>query len=175
MLAPHGGGIGSYQWILFRKGPAVRQVIQRHCNVPWNVSIENLRALASTDTKERRFRNRRPHAKSKPFCARRRHPRTYHSQLTVISSGLHLRIRRTKQTLFPDSCELLYSFHLGKHRRQGVREIAAATMAEYMDAPPPVYTAGPKNGTNGTNVSGCGIVYRGDCFLFDPLECVDWL
>ncbi|KAF9779218.1 hypothetical protein BJ322DRAFT_1113570 [Thelephora terrestris] len=25
-------------------------------------------------------------------------------------------------------------------------------MPEYMDAPPPVYTAGPKNGVNGTNI-----------------------
>ena len=25
-------------------------------------------------------------------------------------------------------------------------------MSEYMNAPPPVYTPGPKNGTNGANV-----------------------
>lgn len=45
-------------------------------------------------------------------------------------------------------------------------------MSEYMDAPPPVYTAGPKNGTNGTNVSGCGLV-RGIC-RSDRLN-IDWV
>lgn len=48
-------------------------------------------------------------------------------------------------------------------------------MQEYMDAPPPVYTAGPKNGTNGANVGGRGIAHRKRIMVLFGLTLVEYI
>lgn len=47
-------------------------------------------------------------------------------------------------------------------------------MAEYMNAPPPVYTAGPKNGTNGANVGGYRLFHQTNSADLNRLN-VDWV